>query len=103
MLGSECFKRDREWLKRIVKEAEKIIGVSRQDFGSVYTNLLIKKLHHVVDGASHPLHDCLSGQLTTRSVSLPSATTHPYLSSFVPQAIWYHNANNKMGNVQIEM
>ena len=78
-----------------MKEAGKIIGVSRQDFGSVYTDLLVKKLHHVMDDTSHPLHDRLSGQLITRSerMRLPAASTNRYLSSFVPQEIRFHNAN----------
>ena len=43
-----------------MKESGKKIGVSRQGFGSVYIDLLIKNLHHVVDDVSHPLHDRLS-------------------------------------------
>ena len=80
-----------------MKEAGKIIGVSQQDFGSVYTDLLIKKLQNVVDDVSHPLHDRLSGQLIARSgrMHLPSAVTSRYLPSFVPQAIRHHNANHK--------
>ena len=57
-----------------MKEDEKIINVSRQDFGSVYTDLIKKLHHHVVDG-SYPIHDHLSGQLIARSgcTCLPSA------------------------------
>ena len=53
---------------------------------------------------SHPLHDCLSGQLITRSsgMNLTSAVTNRYLS-FVLQAIWFHNANYKRGDIHIEM
>ena len=103
--GGNVSKGDRERVERIVKEAGKIIGVSRQDFGSVYTDLLIKNLHHVVDYVSHPLHDRLSGQLIARSgrMRLPSATTSRYLSSFVPQAIRHHNASHNRGDVQFEM
>ena len=52
-------------------------------------DLLIKKLHSVTDEVSYPLHDCLSGQLITRSgcMHLPYAVTSRYLSSFVLQAI----------------
>ena len=35
--GGNASKGDRERVERIVKEAGRIIGVSRQDFGSVYT------------------------------------------------------------------
>ena len=59
---------DREQVERIVKVAGRIIGVSRQDFGSVYTDLLMKKLHHVLDDdRESSLHDRLSGQLIARS------------------------------------
>ena len=80
--------------------AGRIIGVSWQDFGSVYTDLLVKKLH-VLEDESQPLHDCLPGQLIARSgrMRLPSAVTGRYLSSFVPQVIWHHNANYKRGDV----
>ena len=67
MLGGNVSEGDRERVERIVKEAGKILGVSREDFGSVYTDLLIKKLHHVEDDVSHPLHHRLSGQLISRS------------------------------------
>ena len=103
--GGNVSKGDWEWTERIVKEAGKIIGVSWQDFGSVYTDLLIKKFHHALDDVSHPLYDYLSGQLISRSgcMRLPSAATSRYLSSFIPQAILHHNANHKRGDVQFEM
>ena len=87
-----------------MKEAGRIIGVSWQDFGSVYTDLLIKKLHDVLDDESHPLHDRLSGKLIAKlgRMPLPSAVTSRYLSSFIPQAIRHHNANHKRGDVQLE-
>ena len=88
----------------IVKKAEKIIGVLQQDFGSVYTDMLIKKLCHVMDDMSHQLHNHLF-MLITRfgCMNLPSAVTSRYLCSFVHQAIQHHNANYKRGDVQIEM
>ena len=61
-----------------MKEAGRIVGMSWQDFGSVYTDLLIKKLHHVLDDVSHPLHDPLSGQLIAKSGRI-------YLASFLRQ------------------
>ena len=87
---------------RIVKEAGKILDVSRQDFGSVYTDLLINKLPHVVDDVSNPLHDRLSGQLIARSGRM-RLSSDAYLSSFVPQAIRHHNANNKRSDDRFEM
>ena len=85
---------------RIVKEAGKIIGVSRQDFGYAYTDLLSKKLTDVLDDESHPLHERLSNQLSSRSgrMRVPAAATNRYLSSFVPQAIRIHNSNYQRGD-----
>ena len=76
-------------IQRNVNEAGKILGVSRQDFETAYADLLIKKLSGVMDDASHPLYDRLSGQLISKSgrIRLPSAATNWYISSFVPQAI----------------
>ena len=98
--GGNVSQGDREWVEGIVKEAEKIVGISRQDFGSVYTDFLIKKLHHVVDDGSHPLHDRPSGQVIARSgcMRLPSVATSRYLSRVVPQAIRHHNTNYKRGD-----
>ena len=75
--GGNVSNGDREQVERVVKEAGKIIGVSQQDFGPVYTDLLMKKLHRVVDDVSHPRHDRLSGQLIARSgcMRLLSAAT----------------------------
>ena len=84
-------------MEHILKEAGRIIGsVSQQDFEStgVY-DLLIEKLHHVLDDVSHPLHNLLSCQLIARSGSmrLLSAVTSRYLSSFGLYRIQHHNAN----------
>ena len=38
--GGNASKGDRQRVERIVKESGRIIGVSRRDFGSVYTDLL---------------------------------------------------------------
>ena len=59
--GGYVAKGDRDRIQRIVKEAGKILGVSRQDFETAYADLLIKKLSDVMDNASHPLHGRLSG------------------------------------------
>ena len=52
-----------ERVGRVVKEAGKIIGMSRQDFETLYTDLLGKKLTDVMNNASHPLHERLSSHL----------------------------------------
>ena len=74
--------------------------MSRQDFGYAYTDLLSKKLTDVLDDESHPLHERLSNQLSSRSgrMRVPAAATNRYLSSFVPQAIRIHNSNYQRGD-----
>ena len=47
--------------------ASKGDGNGWQDFGSVSTDLLIKKLHRVLDDLRNPLYNCLLGQLIARS------------------------------------
>ena len=86
---------------RIVKEAGRIIGVSRRDFEAVYADLLSKKLTGVMDDSGHPLHDRFSCQLIPRSgrMRLSFALTNRYLSSFVPQATRLHNSNYTRGAV----
>ena len=55
-LGRESFKRGSATGRRYRERSWKIyIGVAQQNFGSVYTDLLINNLHHVVDDVSHPL------------------------------------------------
>ena len=68
--GGNVSKGNWEWVEHIAKEAGRIISVSQQDVGSVYTDLLIKKFHHVVDDVSYPLHNGLSGQLIARSACI---------------------------------
>ena len=82
-----------------------MIGELWQNLEDVYADLLITKLADVMDDASHQLHDRLVGQLISRSgcMSLPSAVTGRYLSSFVPQAIRIHNANFQRGTIFIDM
>ena len=70
-----------------------------QNFEAVYADLLISKLTDVMDDTSHPLNDQLTGSTISRSghIRLPSAATGRYLSSSVPQAIRFHNANFQKG------
>jgi hypothetical protein len=99
--GGNVAKGDGERIARIVKEAGRIIGVSRQDFEAVYVGLLSKKLTDVMDDSSHPLHDHFKGQLIARSGRMRQsfAITNRYHSSFVPQAIRLHNSNYQRGAV----
>ena len=84
--GGNVSQGGRDKITRIVKQAGRMIGESRQSLEDVYADLLITKLTDVMDDASHPLHDRLAGQLISRSgrMRLPSAVIGQYLSSFIP-------------------
>ncbi|KAK3574123.1 hypothetical protein QTP86_003471 [Hemibagrus guttatus] len=47
---------DRKTLQRIVRTAEKIIGVSLPSITDVYTTCCIRKVNSIVDDHTHPLH-----------------------------------------------
>ena len=83
--GGNVSKGDKDRVGRVVKEAGRIIGMSRQDFKTLYTDLVGKKLADVMDEVNHPLHERLSSHLIARSgrMRVPSAVTNRYLSSFV--------------------
>ncbi len=57
----------RERLERVIEEAGKIIGAPHQNFETVYTSLLMKKLDDVMEDSNHPLHQHLSAHLFPRS------------------------------------
>ena len=84
----------RQRVERVIKEAGKIIGSPRQDFETVYTDILLKKLTDVMEDLQHPLHHRLSYHHNSKTgrMRLPRANTDRYLNSFVPQAIFYHNS-----------
>ena len=96
--GRDVSKGDRERLDRIVKEAGKIVGVPRQDFESVCTDLLIKKLPHVVDDVSHPLHAFQVIWLPYQGACF-YCLPRIFLASFLRQ---FGNVNYKRGDDQFE-
>lgn len=87
---------DRQRVERVVKEASKIIGSPRQDFETVYADLLLKKFDDVMEDLQHPLHHRLSyhhrPNSKTGRIQSPRAITERYLNSFVPQAIFHQNS-----------
>ena len=75
------------------------ISLRQQSFKGAYDDLMTKK--HVLDNASHPLHDHLAGHLISRSgcMQVPTTATNGYLSSFIPQAVRQHNSMYRRGAV----
>ncbi|KAK3563650.1 hypothetical protein QTP86_032832 [Hemibagrus guttatus] len=51
-----CTVSDRKTLQRIVRTAEKIIGVSLPSITDMYTTHCIRKANNIVDDPSHPSH-----------------------------------------------
>ncbi|KAI5109546.1 gastrula zinc finger protein XlCGF28.1-like, partial [Silurus meridionalis] len=82
-----CTISDRKTLQRIVRTAEKIIGVSLPSIMDIYTTRFIRKAHSIVDDHTHPSHTLFtllpSGK---RFRSIRAATTR-LCNSFFPQAI----------------
>jgi len=93
--GGNIAQGDKERVERVITQAGKIIGAPRQDFDTVYSDLLTKKLADVLMEDKYPLHHRLSDRLNPsgrmRSIS---AKTNRYLLSFVPQAVRLHNSNH---------
>ncbi|KAK3544360.1 hypothetical protein QTP86_009170 [Hemibagrus guttatus] len=51
---------DRKTLQRIVRTAEKIIGVSLPSITDMYTVHCIRKANSIVDDPTHPSHTCFT-------------------------------------------
>ncbi|KAI5085379.1 gastrula zinc finger protein XlCGF28.1-like, partial [Silurus meridionalis] len=51
-----CTVSDRKTLQRIVRTAEKIIGVSLPSIMDIYTTHCIRKANSIVDDHTHPSH-----------------------------------------------
>ncbi|KAI5102839.1 gastrula zinc finger protein XlCGF28.1-like [Silurus meridionalis] len=89
-----CTVSDRKTLQRIVRTAEKIIGVSLPSIMDIYTTRCIRKAHSIVDDHTHPSHAYFtllpSGK---RFRSIRAATTR-LCNSFFPQAIRLLNTQN---------
>ncbi|KAI5630226.1 gastrula zinc finger protein XlCGF28.1-like [Silurus asotus] len=89
-----CTVSDRKTLQRIVRTAEKIIGVFLHSIMDFYTTRCIRKANSIVDDQTHPSH--------THFTLLPSgkwfrsirATTSKLCNSFFPQAIRLLNTEN---------
>ena len=70
-------------INRIVNQAGRMISEPRQNLEDAYADLLITKLTNVMDDASHPLNDRLTGQLISRSGRMASAVCRDWPISFL--------------------
>ncbi|KAK3531145.1 hypothetical protein QTP70_013245 [Hemibagrus guttatus] len=89
-----CTASDRKTLQRIVKTAEKIMGVSLPSITDMYTTRCIRKANSIVDDptyCSHTLFTLLPSGKRYRSIR---ALTTRLCNSFFPQAIRLLNTQN---------
>ncbi|XP_025764031.1 uncharacterized protein LOC112847167 [Oreochromis niloticus] len=85
--GSSCTDYNRKALQRIVRTAERIVGVPLPSLQDIYTTRLTRKAITIVNDATHPAH-CLFSLLPSgkRYRSLRSRTTK-LTNSFIHQAV----------------
>ncbi|KAK3523719.1 hypothetical protein QTP70_009267 [Hemibagrus guttatus] len=96
-----CTVSDRKTLQRIVRTAEKIIGVSLPSITGMYTTRCIRKANSIVDDPTHPSHTHTHPSHTLftllpfgkRYRSIRALTTR-LCNSFFPQAIRLLNTQN---------
>uniref|UniRef100_A0A1A8ATP4 Reverse transcriptase domain-containing protein n=1 Tax=Nothobranchius furzeri TaxID=105023 RepID=A0A1A8ATP4_NOTFU len=82
-----CAISDRKTLQRIVKTAEKIIGVSLPSIKDIYTTRCIRKATSIVADWSHPSHTLFTLLPSGRRYRSIRALTFRLCNSFFPQAI----------------
>ncbi|KAI5098276.1 gastrula zinc finger protein XlCGF28.1-like [Silurus meridionalis] len=86
-----CTVSDRKTLQRIVRTAEKIIGVSLPSIMDIYTTRCIHKAHSIVDDHTHPSHTLFTLLPSGKRFRSIRAVTTRLCNSFFPQAIRFLN------------
>ncbi|KAI5620338.1 gastrula zinc finger protein XlCGF28.1-like [Silurus asotus] len=89
-----CTVSDRKTLQRIVRTAEKIIGVSLPSIMDIYTTRCIRKAHSIVDDHTHPSHTYFTLLPSGKRFRSIRAVTTRLCNSFFPQAIRLLNTKN---------
>ncbi|KAK3548403.1 hypothetical protein QTP70_012646 [Hemibagrus guttatus] len=74
-------------LQRIVRTAEKIIGVSLPSITDIYSTRRIRKANSIVDDLTHPSHTLFTLLPSGKKYRSIRAHTSRLLNSFFPQAI----------------
>ncbi|KAI5614992.1 gastrula zinc finger protein XlCGF28.1-like [Silurus asotus] len=82
-----CTVSDRKTLQRIVRTAEKIIGVSLPSIMDIYTTHCIRKAHSIVDDHTHPSHTYFTFLPSGKRFRSIRAVTSRLCNSFFPQAV----------------
>ena len=92
--GGNVCKIERNRIDRLIRNAERVIGVELEPVDSVYRGLLDRKLQSVWDDSGHPMHALLSGRVSLRHsgrLRLPSLATNRYREFFTVRAIKLFN------------
>ncbi|KAK3553519.1 hypothetical protein QTP70_004199 [Hemibagrus guttatus] len=82
-----CTISDRKTLQRIVRTAEKIIGVSLPSTADIYSTRCIRKANSIVDDPTHYSHTLFTLPPSGKTYRSIRALTSRPLNSFFPQAI----------------
>ncbi|XP_049338649.1 uncharacterized protein LOC111191212 isoform X1 [Astyanax mexicanus] len=82
-----CTVSDRKTLQRIVRTAERIIGVSLPSITDIYTTRSIRKATSIVNDPTHPSHELFSLLPSGRRYHSIRSSTTRFCNSFYPQAI----------------
>ncbi|KAI5108334.1 gastrula zinc finger protein XlCGF28.1-like [Silurus meridionalis] len=89
-----CTVSDRKTLQRIVRTAEKIIGVSLPSIMDIYTTHCIRKANSIVDDHTHPSHTLFTLLPSGKWFRSIRAITSRLCKSFFLQAIRLLNTQN---------
>uniref|UniRef100_A0A3B1IXV6 Reverse transcriptase domain-containing protein n=1 Tax=Astyanax mexicanus TaxID=7994 RepID=A0A3B1IXV6_ASTMX len=82
-----CAVSDCKTLQRIVRTAERIIGVSLPSITDIYTTRSIRKATSIVNDPTHPSHELFSLLPSGRRYRSIRSSTTRFCNSFYPQAI----------------
>ncbi|KAI4878001.1 hypothetical protein NFI96_008347 [Prochilodus magdalenae] len=91
-----CTASDRKSLQRVVRTAEKIIGVSLPTITDIYTTRCIRKTTSIVDDYTHPSHTLFTLLPSGKRYRSIRALTSRLCNSFFPHAIRLLN-NQSLG------
>ncbi|KAI4897870.1 hypothetical protein NFI96_007237 [Prochilodus magdalenae] len=94
-----CTASDRKSLQRVVRTAEKIIGVSLPTITDIYTTRCIHKTTSIVDDHTHPSHTLFTLLPSGKRYRSIRALTSRLCNSFFPRAI--RLLNNQSLNFRI--
>ena len=88
-------KEDKNMINRLIKQAERIIGIILPSVDIAYYNLIQVKFDKIMKDVDHPLYKVFIDAIIPRSgrMRLPRSKTNRYISSFIPNCIKLHNSN----------